>query len=348
MSRPVITTVLILALAAGMTLSAQTRQRAGGRGPHLRSQWRSPDCTVVRGLPSMHFLDGDRIGTNDFVYNTYASDIVVSATPNVLYAAFDDAIYVSRDSGCTWAIAVPALGLDPNQAHHLAYSSGEHLFAYDRNTLVSMTEGSPEAVHFPTDIAKLRVDPADAADMLAIGVDGTVVESGDGGRTWTVLGDATRQLVEDVSFDPSDFDHVIISSSHYGVAATYDRGRTWQRILSPVSFFPVVRFSPADPRIVWCADEGVILRSTDGGRTFSTILTGTGSIPLGSPIPHPSDPDKVVFISGSVSAGAGLAFFDARAAFLHRTAIPTLGPAAVAWSPAGTLYFSGADGSSSQ
>src|SRR5687768_8023150 len=76
---------------------AERRRVAVPEMPAVITEWTIPQCQTVTGLPSVRFsLDyGDTAAANERAgtVNVRPHDLVVTDVANLLYAAFEDAIY---------------------------------------------------------------------------------------------------------------------------------------------------------------------------------------------------------------------------------------------------------------
>lgn len=143
----------------------------------------------------------------------------------------------------------------------------------------------------------------------------------DGGKTWTNVGLRATKYISRILIDPRDPQHVIVgalgnvfaNSTHRGVYATYDGGKTWHKTLyvGPQSGVSDLAMSPRSPNVIyagiwefqrrpWTFRSGGkrdgIYRSADGGRTWKRLeghglpngITGRIGLAVA-----PSDPNRV-------------------------------------------------------
>ena len=350
--RPAARTAALLALFVLEFPAAAERRRAALPETVLEPTfWSAPSCATVTGLPSIRFTAdlGDTASSNDRSpsLNTRPHDLVATDIPNVLYAAFEDAIYESRDAGCSWAkrIIVPGLGFS---SVGMVTSHGGRTFAWNNtdSMLVRIRPEGDDVVELPERVAAIGVDRSDASRMIAISMLGMAYASADGGDTWTARAKATNGVVIAAAFSPRDLDRIVVSTSAGQVAQSRDGGNTWSVTSSPnrANVWSVA-FSPVDSNVIWLQGLGAarnetIYRSIDGGATFAPVLSASPQIPFNRRrlSPHPSDRDLVAFgswnnlivlngASGSTRIGAMRFAWD----------VPI-------WSPAGgVLYLLGAD-----
>lgn len=114
-------------------------------------------------------------------------------------------------------------------------------------------------------MGRIVVDPSDDDHLFAPDMQAGGMESTDGGRTWQPLGGVPAAMW--VSVDPSDIDHIIVTTQ--GAAGeTTDGGKTWTQLDIPEGA-SIVEFSPDDPKTLYSAvlddPEARVFISRDGG-----------------------------------------------------------------------------------
>ena len=270
--------------------------------------WTAPACSTVTGLPSLRFtLDlGDTASANDRSpsINARPHDLVVTDVANLLYTAFEDAIYESRDSGCSWTkrLIVPGLGYS---SVAMVTSRGGRAFAWNNTdpTLVRIRPEGDDTVALPERVAAVGVDAGDPTRLIAIAMLGTTYESLDGADSWTARGRASNGIVLGAAFHRGDLNRIVVSLSGGQLAQSRDGGATWSLTTTPdrANVWSVA-FSPVDARVIWLQGLRVggtetIYRSTDGGETFASVLAASPQIPFNRErlAAHPNDRDLVAF-----------------------------------------------------
>lgn len=157
---------------------------------------------------------------------------------NLVYAGGLPGIYRSSDSGVTWI----RLGF-PAEAHSLLVSS------LSASTLIVGAAGDTQS-------------------------DG-IYKSTDGGGSWTRSDRGlAASKINSLALDAQD-SNTLWTIADQNIFKSTDRGQTWSPLLvDPEIFFRSVQritVSPADPDIAYAAREnGEILRSRDGGQTWTT------------------------------------------------------------------------------
>jgi len=164
-------------------------------------------------------------------------------------------------------------------------------------------------------VTSIAVDPADPNHWLVGAAMGGVWDTADAGATWQPRTDGQPSLaIGAIAFSPTspnvvyagtgEANHVSFSYAGAGMMRSDDSGVTWS-VVSTATFarasVKAIAVHPADPNIVLAAtargtagrDGGRVIappvfgvqRSTDGGRTWTRLLTGQVS----ALVPHPDN-----------------------------------------------------------
>lgn len=147
--------------------------------------------------------------------------------------------------------------------------------------------------HVPVSATLSAVTFIDAGHGWAVGQWGVILATRDGGETWE------KQRI-DLSVDQPLFS-VLFTSAQDGIAvglwslmlATHDGGRTWEKVVLPKppgggkadrNLYHV--FADAQRALYIAAEQGTVLKSTDGGATWTYLATGgKGSLWAGVALP---------------------------------------------------------------
>lgn len=149
------------------------------------------------------------------------------------------------------------------------------------NILLSDDASTWQQVAVPVDATLTRVRFLDAQRGWAVGYDGTVLATADGGRSWTLL-----------QFDPDwakpwfdlhffDADNGLLAGANGTLRATSDGGRSWQPIDSPAladgpNLYNLVVLG--DGSLLLAGERGFLARSTDRGTSWQRLRSPyTGS-----------------------------------------------------------------------
>ncbi|MBI2984531.1 MAG: hypothetical protein HYY50_02805 [Candidatus Kerfeldbacteria bacterium] len=111
--------------------------------------------------------------------------------------------------------------------------------------------------------------------------DGGVFRSDDHGQTWmqkTFVGRQKKRLltISDVSgvalvFDPRDHKHIFLGTRVNGLWQTTDSGEHWQPTTLRAGRFDCLSFDPDNSQILYTASGSTVLKSTDGGGSWSPV-----------------------------------------------------------------------------
>jgi hypothetical protein len=338
---------MIRSLLAVMLLSAALSFEARERAVQHPVTWQRPACSGIQGLASIRFLDPAGIVRQSYFHaiNQYAT-IALGATPNTLYAIYDDRLYESTNAGCTWSLRTI---LPEGEVDFSIHATRDRIYAQSGLKLVRITGALVEVLDLPERVFGLAVDPASSLRLRAVSASGTFYESLDGGVSWTHVGAVPpSSLIDTVAFDPRDFDHVVIGLvlNRGGIGTgmtTRDGGRNWTPTPFPGSVLTyAMAFSPADPNVAWMIGFDVtgrethLYRSNDGAVTFAPVHANDPKMNLlhRALAPHPRDPNVVA-----------VRFFD-HIGLVDDDGITFVTDTTVSdmvWSPAGTLYFTAPD-----
>jgi photosystem II stability/assembly factor-like uncharacterized protein len=197
----------------------------------------------------------------------------VPSQPNVFYMApVNGGVFKSTDYGRTWQ---PIFDDQPT------VSVGAIAVSISNPNVVYV--GSGEGLHRPD---------------LSVG-DG-VYKSTDAGKTWTHLGLRDGQQIAQLAVDPKNLDRIFVAVAGHpygpneerGIYRSLNGGKTFEKVLYRDENVGAsdVQIDPSNPQIVYAAlwesregpwengvfngDNGGILKSTDGGKTWRQLTKG--------------------------------------------------------------------------
>jgi photosystem II stability/assembly factor-like uncharacterized protein len=179
-------------------------------------------------------------------------------TVEAWYAATEDALLVSHDSGTTWR-AVPFGPLSLPTRSVRVSPDGLRLWAVSLRGIVSSVDGGANWAwcDLPLDAGgALRLDAADESTFFATG-SRALYFSWDAGRTWRKAGNGIPQVpIQQVAVVGAV---VFAAVQSGGIFYSRDRGASWERLEGSLaeSFFPALAVSYAAP-VIFAAS------STDG------------------------------------------------------------------------------------
>ena len=160
-----------------------------------------------------------------------------------------------------------------------------------RGDILLSTDGDKwQQVPAPADTMLVRVRFLDAQHGWAIGYDGTILSTEDGGKDWKLLQfDASwgRPWFDILFFDA---DHGLVAGANGILKKTADGGKTWDTIQNDIfSDSPNLYNLTAlgDGSLLIAGERGFMARSTDKGATWTQLkspYTGSyfGALPIGS------------------------------------------------------------------
>jgi photosystem II stability/assembly factor-like uncharacterized protein len=205
------------------------------QGPKLGARSFSSDktqSTKRKGLPPLK-QSGPR-PLNHIVLD-------MAFTREAWYAATDDGLLVSRDSGATWTITPVGPVVLPARAVHISADAKNFWLVTLRGIVFSGDSGNTWAWHdLPYETGgALRIDAAGEKTLLATTEKGLFI-SRDGGGTWKQAAYGLPQApIQDLAIVGDIF---LVSMQTQGLYISYDRGATWMRIEGTLAEgrFPVV------------------------------------------------------------------------------------------------------------
>jgi photosystem II stability/assembly factor-like uncharacterized protein len=126
-----------------------------------------------------------------------------------------------------------------------------------------------------------KVSFVDQNHGWAVGENGTIVATSDGGATWSAQASGTTDVLAGLSFVDQSHGWAVGGSGTIGgvgrVVATSDGGATWRTQSSGTSAF-LEGVSFVDPTHGWAVgDGGTIVATSDGGATWRAQSSGTTS-----------------------------------------------------------------------
>jgi hypothetical protein len=190
-------------------------------------------------------------------------------TSSAWYAATSAGVLVSHDRGISWKL----VGKDEfvkQAAQSLdASADGSHVWVIAQRNLAYSADGGAhwdaKELAFAS-AGNLRVHRLDDSNLLITSNSGLYI-SKDAGRDWN------RADVRDLQFqDAAGYGNaLVVSLQRHGLLASFDGGKSWQRVNSPLAegYFPVVRTRRDGAVVAASATEGLLAyepeaRSADG------------------------------------------------------------------------------------
>jgi photosystem II stability/assembly factor-like uncharacterized protein len=250
-------------------------------GLQFHAVYRSTDGGATFS-PSDGGMPSGSSGVSIIVSGPTGSMIILNDSPRT-YLATEGYIYGSPD-GQNWTLSVQgisgylgsAVAVDPTNPRTLFLTTldGGGIFkSTDNGTTWTQT-------YFGGDAHAIAVDPFDSTHVLAAARSQGLMESHDGGLTWSQITNLpappTNQTVYimGISFHPTMPGVILISTQGGGVEVlrSTDGGASWQIANSGLPsndcYSPVV-VSPTDPKTLFLGMFGGLYESTDLGNSWS-------------------------------------------------------------------------------
>ena len=263
-------------------------------------------------------------------------------TQHTWYAgAVGGGVWKTEDAGKSWVpltdhlpnLGVSAMAMSVSNPGIIYVGTGEGLFEGGvRGTGIFKTEDRGQSWHRLAATAwvegfrhvnSLIVAP-DNADIVLAATGLGLYRSENGGHTWARVHRSTRQ-VQDLKFQPNDFNVQLATENERGILRSTDGGKTWEYatigLLESVGRMELA-FAPSTPTIVYASAEGLdgssaLYRSDDAGEQWYPVLDANPIVQVSWLAPqgdynqalavHPYSPDTV-YLGGIElwrSAGTG-------------------------------------------
>lgn len=197
-------------------------------------------------------------------------------TTGAWYAATSAGVLVSRDRGTAWGLAGKNEFIEQPAQSVDASADGSHVWAISQHNLLYSADAGAHWDARELDFASagnLRVHRLDDSNLLITSNSGLYV-SKDAGREWS------RADIRDLQFqDAAGYGNaLVVSLQRHGLLASFDGGKSWQRVNSPLAegYFPVVRTRRDGAVIAASATEGLLAYEPDA-RTADANLSGSAS-----------------------------------------------------------------------
>ncbi|HXK12675.1 MAG TPA: glycosyl hydrolase [Vicinamibacteria bacterium] len=164
-------------------------------------------------------------------------------------------------------------------------------------------------------VVDIAVDPADTSRFFLAVASGGVWKTENGGTTWTPVFDGEGSYsIGCVTIDPTNPNVVWVGTGENnaqrsvgygdGVYKSEDGGRSWKNVgLKASEHIGKILVHPKDPNIVYVAAQGPLwapggdrglYKTTDGGRTWTAVLTVDENTGVTDVVMDPRDPDTLL------------------------------------------------------
>src|SRR5579863_5687518 len=202
-------------------------------------------------------------------------------------------IYLSTDGGQSWQKVL---------------SKGENVGGSD----VEIDASNPDVVY--AGMWELRLGPWEDGNQYQ-GTGGGLFKSTDGGKTWKQLTNGLPKVIQvNLTIAPSQPSRLFAAvagargetgqGSEVGIYRSDDAGENWQRITTDPrpagriggGDLPMPRVDPKNPDVVYCTST-VTMKSTDGGKTWSSFHGAPGGDDYQNMWINPNDSNTILLVS---------------------------------------------------
>lgn len=114
-----------------------------------------------------------------------------------------------------------------------------------------------------------------AQDVVLAGTATGLYRSTDGGSAWKAVEGTQGGWVIGIASDPSDANHMLVFTQK-GMKSSTDAGKTWFDAgggLPSEAEITSVAISPTDGKVAYASDSSRIFKTTDGGKTWTSVAT---------------------------------------------------------------------------
>ena len=209
-------------------------------------------------------------------------------TPALLYASTNSTVIKSADGGTTWSIPANAgltsspvaVAVDAASASTVyVASAGQGVFtstnggaSWTQSTSGLMIQNStpPSAA----ELSGIFASPTKAGTVFAIAqAPDFMYRSTDFGHTWTQVNFTEGGGPDSLVFSPGNPNTLFVGQSSGPILTSSDGGNTWTSLANQgVANSKGLAILPGNPPILLAADDTGLNRSTDGGKTFKTVI----------------------------------------------------------------------------
>ena len=318
---------------AGATWQALGTEPGLAGGP-IAVDPRNPETVYGSGDGVEKSIDGGHSWTtlHRGLVNTLISSLVLApGSPTTLYAGADGRVFTSSDRGKSWRVegsglagaTVTTLAVDPQHPQTIYAGNEWHDPGSPRSSgLFKSVDGgltwSTVQTGFPeNEVQALAINPQHPSTIYVGACGGGCYGRGfflktvDGGATWQPVTFPRSRPVQSLAIDPHAGDTVFAGTAKGGLFRSRDGGSSWQRVAlghgvpsytshvsSPFAFVAIA-IDPSDTRTVYAGTRtGGILKSTDGGTTWTAANTGLTSRSISALTIDPHDPQLLFASTG--------------------------------------------------
>ncbi len=189
------------------------------------------------------------------------------------------------DSGSNTAIVTPDSQLSSGPRHMVAsvrtpqrvavkFATSFAVAVGEEGTIWRSTDGGKSWAEVPSGTDQfLRALHGEGERLVAVGSKGVIVRSTDGGKSWAVVSSGIGQ---DLYALHGEGERLVAVGNNNGVIVrSTDSGKSWA-VVSSGTDQDLFALHGEGERLVAVSNNGVIVSSTDGGKSWAEISSGTG------------------------------------------------------------------------
>ena len=242
---------------------------------------------------------------------------ISKGSPSHMVAGTGAGVFMSADGGKSWQETgadmdafkqAESVAIDPQDPGNL-YVGTWHLGYRSRDSGATWVQNDRGMVT-DSDVFSIAIDERNPKTMYASACTG-LYRSIDQGESWKrlrVLPKSDQVRAQVVYVDPTNSDTVYGGTTE-GLFISKDAGKTWNRVTSPELTINAIQVDPIHGTVILIGtDLYGVLRSEDGGRSWTESNTGFVHRSIARIIPDPAVPGR--FIVGELSQGKIAGFYE--------------------------------------
>ncbi len=208
---------------------------------------------------------------------------VAPSDSNTIVVGALDGVYLSRDAGKSWNLIstsekdlknIQSVAVDPRDSN-IIYAGTWHLGAKTTDGGTSW-KWIKDGMIDDSDLFSISIHPTDF-DLVYVSACSGVYKSVNGGKLWVKLRNGLTteaRRTHTVVIDPVNHNRVFAGTT-LGLYMSEDGGSSWRRVTTADLIINRMAINPQNNKEIYLAAEDAgILKSTDGGKTFSPANDG--------------------------------------------------------------------------